>query len=212
MTVALIGGGGIAEGIACAVPDCQIVADVDVTRQESVDWWFHRCSPAAVVITAGVSCPAPVADPSAKWAHEIDVNLTGSFRVAAAAITEGVGTLIFVASVAGLHGKPNHAGYSASKAGLISLAQSLAFEGHNAYAISPGRVDTPMREKDYPGEDPRTRLTPLQVGEVVADIIDGRYEPGDNIVIRKKGFETFVTVDKGEQWRTELRIGQPPLV
>jgi len=78
-------------------------------------------------------------------------------------------------------------------------------EGHDAYAISPGRVDTPMRERDYPGEDPRTRLTPQQIGGVVADILAGEYEPGDNIIIRKIRFDTFLRVDKASRGSTGSR-------
>lgn len=211
--IALIGGGGIAEGIAETVFGCVLVTDIDVTYRPDVDRWMAANRPEAIVITAGVSHPVTVAGSSQpEWDEEIRTNLIGSYLVAAAAIHHGCRTFVFVASVAGMHGKPGHSGYCASKAGVISLMQSMAMEGHDAYAISPGRVDTKMREQDYPGEDPRTRLEPEQIGEVVADILAGKYEPGDNIILRKIGYDTHLIVDQGEPWKTYLRVGQPVTV
>ena len=96
--------------------------------------------------------------------------------------------------------------YCASKGGTISLVQSLAFEGYDAYSISPGRVDTKMREMDYPGEDPRTRLTTHATASVIFDCINGRYEPGDNIIYRKRGFRTLRRIDKGQPWKKYLNV------
>lgn len=211
--IAVFGGGEIAtKGIRPVVNDCWIV-DQDVRCYQRIAELVAAMSPSAVIVTAGVSHPKTIADSDpADWEHEIDVNLLGSYNVAKAAVDAGVQTMIFIASVAGLYGKPNHSGYSASKGAVISLVQSLGMEGHSAYAISPGRVDTTMRENDYPGEDPRTRLEPIQVGQVVADILAGHYQPGDNVIIRKIGFDTFKRVHRGEPWRTWLRVGQPAVV
>ena len=186
---------------------------VDVTDFHAVDESIRMNEPDVVVNCAGVSHPAPLAGPIAgAWREEIEVNLIGSYNIARASVAHNVRTMIFIASVAGMHGKPHHSGYSASKAGVISLVQSLGHEGYNAYAISPGRVDTKMREHDYPGEDPRTRLTCEQVGAVASAILAGKYERGDNIIVRKIGFETHLKVDRGEPWRSWLRVGEAPIV
>lgn len=208
----IFGGGGIAtDGIVPAVGG--EISDVDVTSYRHVADLIATVEPDVVINCAGISRPATVKDSDPdEWAHEVYVNLIGSYHVARAAVEHDVGTMIFLSSVSALHGKPNHSGYCASKAGVTSLVQSLAFEGHNAYAISPGRVNTRMREQDYPGEDPRTRLDPLRVGEVVRDILFGRYESGDDIICRKIGFDEYVRVNQGEPWRTWLRIGLPSLV
>ena len=149
----------------------------------------HR--PNVVINCAALSRPSPVILGAVElWRQEIEVNLIGSYYVASSATLAGALIMIFLASIAGLYGKPNHSGYSASKAGVISLVQSLAHEGHHAYAISPGRVDSKMREREYPNEDKETRLQPIEIGWVVRDIIDGRYRPGDNIIIRRIGHRT----------------------
>ena len=131
--------------------------------------------------------------------------------MAKASVNNGVKNMIFFASVAGLYGKPEHSGYSASKAGVISLVQSLGMEGYNAYAISAGRVHTKMREKDFPNEDPKTRLLPQSVGRVIKEILSGKYTPGNNVIIRKRGYRILRRVDKGSGWSEYLRVGQPPV-
>ena len=214
--IAIFGGGEIAErGIVPVVGECRIItqAECDVRDAEAVTTVSLSLGGlSALVFTAGMS--RPQAARHSGWQDfrdEVETNLIGAFNVA----TIGARwfrpiPLIFVASLAGLYGKPNHSGYSASKAGLISLVQSLAMEGHNAYAISPGRVDTAMRERDYPGEDPRTRLDPLVIGHLVKDILDDRYTPGDNLVIRMRGHEVLpVEIHRGDGWRERLKVGEP---
>ena len=207
--IAIFGGGEIAgEGIVPLLGDCVVfgAGQVDVRDADAVHKAVQECAPDVVIYTAGVSSPAALTDSDpAAWREEIDVNLIGAYHVARA-LSLTAKTLIVISSLAGLYGKPNHSGYAAAKAGLISLVQSLALEGHNAYAISPGRVNTRMRERDYPGEDPRTRLGPRAIGEIVCDIIAGRYEPGDNIVIRMRGHETLpIEIHRGDGWRERLR-------
>jgi len=212
--IAIFGGGEIAAKGIIPVVGGQIVDFRALQSAALVRMTMGELEPApdTVIYTAGVSRPAALGSPECgDWAHEIGVNLIGAFNVADAAVHAGVKTLIFIASLAGLYGKPNHAGYCASKAGLISLVQSLAMEGRNAYAISPGRVNTGMRERDYPGEDPKTRLDPLVIGGLVADILAGWYTPGDNIVIRMRGHEVLpVEVHRGDGWRERLKVGEPP--
>jgi NAD(P)-dependent dehydrogenase (short-subunit alcohol dehydrogenase family) len=213
--IAIFGGGEIAEhGIVPLVGETKIFSQslVDVQDAPAVRLALYALAADAVVYTAGVSRPTSVADGDYHtWRPEFGVNVLGAFVVASEAIKAGVKTLVFVASLAGLYGKPNHAGYSASKAALISLVQSLAMDGHNAYAISPGRVNTSMRERDYPGEDPLTRLHPHAIGLIVADILAGKYTPGDNVIVRMRGHEMLpLEIHRGDGWRERLRVGEPP--
>ena len=182
-------------------------AECDVTDSNSIRDWLEYHRPTAVVNCAGVSNVQLVKGSEIdKWIQEIDVNLVGSYRIARECADLNINTMIFLASVAGKYGKPEHSGYCASKCGTISLVQSLAFEGYDSYAISPGRVDTKMRENDYPGEDVRTRLTTHSVAEVILECVNGRYEPGDNIIYRKRGFRTLRRVDKGQPWKKYLNV------
>jgi 3-oxoacyl-[acyl-carrier protein] reductase len=218
MKVLIFGKSDIGEGIKQLYPDTVNIPkeECDVRDALQVRNTLEKYKPDVIVNCAGISHVQVVKDSNIDyWKEEIDVNLVGSFIVARESINSGVKTMIFIASVAGMYGKPEHSGYSASKSGVISFVQSLGFEGYKAYSVSPGRVDTKMRENDYPGEDKRTRLSTLQVAEVVKECIDGKYEPGDNIIIRKKGFTKLKRVDKGQPWKKYLNVqplGAPKLI
>jgi NAD(P)-dependent dehydrogenase (short-subunit alcohol dehydrogenase family) len=217
MKVLIIGAGGMADGIVDVLDNNGYEYKVvdkdfcDVRQSSKVYYSINKFKPQIVICTAGISHVATVKDSdTAQWADEIFTNLIGSYHVAKHAVDAGVKTMIFIASVAGLYGKPEHSGYSASKAGLISLVQSLGMEGYDAYAISPGRVNTPMREHDYPNDTPGSRLEPEQIGEVVIEILKGVHSPGDNIIIRKKGLEKIIRqTDDGEPWKDRLEVGKP---
>ena len=218
MKVLIFGKSDIGEGIKQLYPDTVNIPkeECDVRDALQVRNTLEKYKPNVIVNCAGISHVQVVKDSNIDhWKEEIDVNLVGSFIVARESINSGVKTMIFIASVAGMYGKPEHSGYSASKSGVISFVQSLGFEGYKAYSVSPGRVDTKMRENDYPGEDKRTRLSTLQVAEVVKECIDGKYEPGDNIIIRKKGFTKLKRIDKGQPWKKYLNVqplGAPKLI
>ena len=219
MKVLIFGKSDIGEGIKQLYTDTVNIPkeECDVRDYNQICTTLEKHKPDVIVNCAGISHVQVVKDSNIKhWQEEIEVNLVGSYLIARASINTNLfRPMIFIASVAGMYGKPEHSGYSASKSGVISFVQSLGFEGYNAYSISPGRVDTKMRENDYPGEDKRTRLSTLQVAEIVKECIDGKYEPGDNVIIRKKGFTKLKRIDKGQPWKKYLNVqplGAPKLI
>lgn len=82
----------------------------------------------------------------------IDVNLTGAFLMAQAAMSDFVrrrsGRIINISSASGLMGNAGQANYSAAKAGMIGLTKTLAREltgrGVTVNAVAPGFVKTEM--------------------------------------------------------------------
>jgi NAD(P)-dependent dehydrogenase (short-subunit alcohol dehydrogenase family) len=86
------------------------------------------------------------------WEDVIDVNLTGAFRMARAAIPgmreRRAGAIVNIASINGLRGKAGQANYAAAKGGLIALTRTLARElgptGVRVNAVAPGFIETPM--------------------------------------------------------------------
>jgi acetoacetyl-CoA reductase len=85
-----------------------------------------------------------------QWQRDIDVNLTGAFRVVQACLggmrERGFGRVIVISSGAARSGLPGQVAYSASKAGLIGMVKTIAAEnagrGITANAILPGMVAT----------------------------------------------------------------------
>jgi acetoacetyl-CoA reductase len=83
-----------------------------------------------------------------RWRRDLDVNLTGSFRVTQACLrgmrTRGFGRIVVMSSVAAAYGMPAQVAYSASKAGLLGMVKTIAAEnaglGITANAIMPGLV------------------------------------------------------------------------
>ena len=84
--------------------------------------------------------------PLEKWQKDLDVNLTGTFRVLQACLPgmreRRFGRIIVISSTAGTHGMPAQVSYSASKAGLLGLVKTVAAEnvalGITANAVLPG--------------------------------------------------------------------------
>lgn len=103
------------------------------------------------VLNAGVYYPMRAQEYEAETAAKtFDVNLTGVSNcvdpVLKALFEQDAGCIALVASVAGYRGLPRSAAYSATKAALIAMAESLAFDlaprGIRITVINPGFVET----------------------------------------------------------------------
>ena len=88
----------------------------------------------------------------AQWDAVLNVNLKSAFNFIHACtpvmMKQRAGNIINMASVVGVHGNAGQCNYSASKAGMIGLAKSIAQElgsrGIRANAIAPGFIITDM--------------------------------------------------------------------
>lgn len=117
----------------------------------------------AAIAVAGVLAGGTEAwhTPESQWNVQLDVNLTGVWRLARAAVpallTEETRpeatqpshrSFLAVSSAAGVHGLPMLSAYSASKHGVIGLMTSMAGElgplGINVNTICPGSTRTPI--------------------------------------------------------------------
>lgn len=140
---------------------------------------------ALTVLNAGIYLPMRAQSfDAAKAKQTFDVNLTGVANgldpVLGHMIERKTGHIALTASVAGYRGLPNAAAYSATKAGLIAMAEALAMDlvdlGVRISVINPGFVETEatsVNDFDMP--------MLLQPDDAAARIVAGLKRPGFEI-------------------------------
>ena len=117
--------------------------------------------PDIVIGNAGVSVGTLTGEAEDLAAFEtvFDINVLGLVRTFAPFVkpmqARRSGSLVGIASVAGIRGIPGSGAYSASKAAAISYLESLRVElrgsGVRVQTLCPGYIDTPMTAKNpYP--------------------------------------------------------------
>ncbi len=114
-----------------------------------------------------------------QWDAVIAVNMKSAFNFLHAVVPvmsrQRSGSIINMASIAGQTGNPGQVNYSASKAGLIAMAKSVAKEmggrGIRANAIAPGYVITEMTEAlPQSVRDEFVKMIPLGRGASVDEV------------------------------------------
>ncbi len=114
---------------------------------------------------------------------QFETNVTGVFHGLRAVLPvmkkQGSGTIVTIASRAGSRPHPGLSVYSATKAAVIALMQGLAKELEDAgssirvFTVSPGGVNTAMREELFGKEDSERQQSPDRVAQLVLEAIDG---------------------------------------
>lgn len=189
-----------AEGSRCLA----VVADV--TNPDEVARWLKLTRTELGPIDAFVNNASLLGDRVAiedydleTWRAVIDVNLTGAFICAKAAVPYLRGTrgsLIHVSSGVGDHGRPYWGAYCASKNGLEALSEMMAGElaedGVRVNAVDPGSMRTDMRAAAYPDEDPDTLPEPYEVTDVFVYLASDRSREISGHRFKAKEFEVSV--------------------
>lgn len=136
---------------------CHFVA-VDVSDTAQVDAMVKTAveqfgSLDAVFNNAGIGGVCPAEEyPDEGFEKIIDIDLTGVFRVARAALrqmySQGSGSIVNCASILGVFGQSGTAAYSAAKGAVVNMTRTLALEsaarGVRINSIGPGYIDTPL--------------------------------------------------------------------
>src|SRR5450631_37145 len=146
-----------------------------------------------LVNNAGISLIMPAEQTSAaQWQRVMAINLFGPFLfcryLGAQMLSRGSGSIVNVASIAGLGGVSHRSAYNSSKHGLIGLTKTLAAEwggrGVRVNAVCPGWIKTGMDVADqgsgaYSDTDivnrvPMARFAAVDdVAEAIAFLTDG---------------------------------------
>ena len=135
----------------------------DVLEEAVINTAFEQalsggCRAIYLVNNAGITRPGiPQSDQD--WNATIDVNLEAPFRwaryfanhVADGSIREG--GIVFIGSLATQLGFPGNPAYHASKAGVLGLTRSFAYDlgaaGIRVNCVSPGYIHTAMTDRSY---------------------------------------------------------------
>jgi NAD(P)-dependent dehydrogenase (short-subunit alcohol dehydrogenase family) len=139
-----------ATGLACDVTDEASVAKAVAAAGQALG------GVDGLVNSAGVSLWRPLAETSYEdWRRVHSIDLDGPFLVTRETLpllrAAGGGTIVNLASGAGMRPLPNLGAYCSAKAGLVMLSRALALEfaGENirVNAVAPGPIQTPMLER-----------------------------------------------------------------
>jgi len=90
-----------------------------------------------------------------EWSSVLDVNLTSTMRLCKGAIRGMMkarwGRIVNISSIVGTTGNPGQANYAASKAGMVGMSKSIAYEvasrGITVNCVAPGFITTAMTDK-----------------------------------------------------------------
>jgi len=176
-----------AAGFAPARGGRVIAHAADVTHADDCDRMIRRAEDDfggldALVHSAGVlrppgGRPRPLADmDDAEYDAVVGTNLRGTFLANRAALRpmleRRAGQIVNLASTSGVRGRPLDALYSASKAGVVALSESIAEEvrpfGVRVQVVLPDAVDTPLwKQNGALGGAPPGALPPQRVADVI---------------------------------------------
>ncbi len=151
------------------------LSDLDRVRASLAE---HPLKVDILVHCAGINPLSPIAGFSVEnWHRIMDTNLTSAMLLvqSAAAHMEatGWGRIAFISSIYSFLSRPGRGGYGASKAGLNSLARTVALEyagkGVLANAVCPGFVDTDLTRQNNPPERIQEIVASIPVGRMAAE-------------------------------------------
>jgi len=180
----IVGGtSGIGEALAEKLLECESIVyalgrqttpSIDITRPKSIDDALSFIFQKQHRLDFIINCAGDLLRKNVEfmeeeeWNQIYDLNIKGAFLLSRSALKyfkkQGFGYLMFVSSSSYTRGRSGYSAYSSSKAALVNFCQALAEEvsDHNikVNVVSPARVATPLRYRNFGKEDPATLLTP----------------------------------------------------
>lgn len=177
-----------AEKILPLEPELGIIEDsilkisTDLTSESEVDAAVEKTLSTfgqidvLVNIAGGYKGGTPIHETPSDYLDSLfDLNFRTTFNtsksVTPSMLARGAGSIINIAARAGLSGPAKLAVYSASKAAVIRLTESMAAEmkneGVRVNCILPGTIDTPRNRLDMPKADFSRWVSPDSIADVI---------------------------------------------
>jgi len=159
---------------------------VDITAKDAPQRIAHHLKEKhggvdVVVHNAGITRDRRLANMAEdRWSSVIAVNLTAPERITRELLDQGLiranGSIVGVASIAGIAGNVGQTNYAASKAGVIGLVDSLADEvkdGITINAVAPGFIITQMTDAvPFATREVGQRLNAMAQGGLPVDVAE----------------------------------------
>lgn len=146
------------ETLASECPGPASVVPVDIADAESVSAAAKAVGEIdGIVFLAGVYWPMTAQEfDGEKAAAMLDINLTGAVRVLGHVVPQmvsrGSGHIVLTGSLSGFRGLPGAVAYGASKAGIMSLAETMYADlrgsGIDVQLVNPGFIKTRLTDKN----------------------------------------------------------------
>jgi NAD(P)-dependent dehydrogenase (short-subunit alcohol dehydrogenase family) len=186
---------------------CDVSLEADCRRAVDAALALSNGRLDGLVNNAGMSSRSTFAESTAaEWDEIMAVNVRSAFlftRFALSALIDTQGAIVNIASIAGKAGEEGLAIYTASKAAMIGLTQSLALEFGDRVrinAVCPGQVDTRMMKRISDDPIAKRRLTlripagrfadPAEIANVVAWLLSSEASYVNGATITADGGET----------------------
>nr|WP_255670655.1 SDR family NAD(P)-dependent oxidoreductase [Cognatishimia sp. F0-27] len=146
------------QALADKLPGRARIAPLDVTDAAAVSRVADDIGDIdGVIQMAGVYWPFGASEWDPEKANAMaDINFTGAMRLMGAVVPKfverGTGHIVLTGSLSGFRGLPNAAPYTASKAGVMVLAESLYADLHkteiDVQLVNPGFIKTRLTDKN----------------------------------------------------------------
>jgi NAD(P)-dependent dehydrogenase (short-subunit alcohol dehydrogenase family) len=160
-----------------------LIGEVDLTRKDEVDRYIERATATfeaidiLVNVAGGFKMGLSYAMDESDWDFLMNLNARSAFLLSTAVVRTMLekgrqGRIINIAARAALAGSAGLSAYSASKAAVLRLTESLAAElqehGITVNAVLPSTLDTPQNRQAMPNADFSKWVTPESLADVIA--------------------------------------------